>query len=874
MKTGESKLLEYEGHLVECAVPYDDTRKIAVGQAHGNVIRQAISVSEAIEQTRSQRRAKLLTAVRGVADDLANGLSAVMASTKASGVLNLEELLGDWKPVERKLITGELTALGKECGGMSKAAAANERLAQIAWRHVKARELPGYVWAGTFSQREASGLMESSGLTCFDFDKVGGSLDEFVKRLLDDPLVFWFTRSPSLTGVKVIVRIPDDAAYNPKKYLACWETFQRYVRAKYSEVSMAIDQAAKAVSQLCFYPSDPEAPDPMDSYILHPDADLMALHVEGLKPKKNQAKAKASTPGSASAEEPESKPTKVPARAPMLSKGKGGPMDNYTEGQQAATIVEALESLDRWLSELPSGTGEANKAFSSLGYAVGDWCRGVEDADAAGAVQDKLRALMEAHYARSADVVERAMSSANGEITLGTLFNMAKAHGNWVPPWSRQEARQAARFAGGNGDGGVGVAETEEERAQRVAAEALKCEAHSIGELSTMEIDESQTLLGDRFVCRGGAMLFQATSGIGKSTAILQACTLWSCGREAFGIKPTRPLRILITQAENDNGDLTEDTRDLAVALKLSMEEQAMVSANTLVVTVKKMAGPDYITTVRAWLEKARLENAPFDLFVVEPFNRYLGGDVNDAKAMLAFCHVWLTDLMDQFACGAVVVHHAPKMRGARTDQWKPSDYVHFGAGRAELSNWARAILNVEATYDSNIYKFHASKRGTRLGWTDFWGEPTLVKYFAYGGEGKIYWREATQAEVLAAEEKEKQNKNQNKKKYPDALFLRILAVAGGRLSFEEYWGRVEAETEMVRRTFCYRVRALVKEGKLAKNGDVYEVSANRSGAMRNAPLHHNDDDPENTDENECNNPMSGRGSSTPSAIVQQPPTK
>ena len=57
--------------------------------------------------------------------------------------------------------------------------------------------------------------------------------------------------------------------------------------------------------------------------------------------------------------------------------------------------------------------------------------------------------------------------------------------------------------------------------------------------------DPSKTLLGRRFLCREGGMLFVGPSGIGKTSASVQQDLLWSIGQPAFGIVPRSPLRTL-----------------------------------------------------------------------------------------------------------------------------------------------------------------------------------------------------------------------------------------------------------------------------------------------------------------------------------------
>jgi len=72
--------------------------------------------------------------------------------------------------------------------------------------------------------------------------------------------------------------------------------------------------------------------------------------------------------------------------------------------------------------------------------------------------------------------------------------------------------------------------------------------------ITAPEVFEKNNLLGNRFLCVEGGMLFVGPSGIGKSSASIQQDILWALGRPAFGIKPARPLRILTIQAENMTG--------------------------------------------------------------------------------------------------------------------------------------------------------------------------------------------------------------------------------------------------------------------------------------------------------------------------------
>ena len=61
-----------------------------------------------------------------------------------------------------------------------------------------------------------------------------------------------------------------------------------------------------------------------------------------------------------------------------------------------------------------------------------------------------------------------------------------------------------------------------------------------------------------------------------------QASILWACNKAAFGIKPSRPLRSLILQAEDDDGDMQE-MGEIVNHLNLKDDEIRTVDTNTFV---------------------------------------------------------------------------------------------------------------------------------------------------------------------------------------------------------------------------------------------------------------------------------------------------
>ncbi len=106
------------------------------------------------------------------------------------------------------------------------------------------KNLPAFLWSGTFSRRANDGLIQRSGLTCADIDKVAERVAELHDIARTDPHAVAAFVSPTGTGLKIIFRADNFAA----------------VRAHVaSHYSAQVDEAAKDVARLCFVSHDPAA---------------------------------------------------------------------------------------------------------------------------------------------------------------------------------------------------------------------------------------------------------------------------------------------------------------------------------------------------------------------------------------------------------------------------------------------------------------------------------------------------------------------------------------------------------------------------------------------------------------------------------------
>jgi hypothetical protein len=262
----------------------------------------------------------------------------------------------------------------------------------------------------------------------------------------------------------------------------------------------------------------------------------------------------------------------------------------------------------------------------------------------------------------------------------------------------------------------------------------------SLLEYSERKINNENTLLGNRWLCRGNGAFIVGPSGIGKSTLAVQMSVEFACGRSSFGIQPTKPLRVLMIQAEDDEGDLIE-MAGVINHLGLDDNERKLIHQNTLVEHANDLFGEEFITTIEGFLEQWKP-----DLLFVNPYLAYLGADIMDCGANTDFLRNQLNPILKKHWCGCVVIHHTPKTNFRNTTKWKVHDWMYAGAGVAELTNWARGLVIIEPTDVENVYAFICPKRGKRIGWTGVW------QYWAHSEEqGKLLWVPADDAQKARA---------------------------------------------------------------------------------------------------------------------------
>jgi hypothetical protein len=336
------------------------------------------------------------------------------------------------------------------------------------------------------------------------------------------------------------------------------------------------------------------------------------------------------------------------------------------------------------------------------------------------------------------------------------------------------------------------------------------------------EPDPNQTLLKYRFLCRRGGLVFLGPSGIGKSTASVQQDLLWGLGKPAFGIVPARSLKILTIQAENDDGDLYEMVKGVCAGLKLESKELDVIRDTVLYVSERSRTGLAFLSEVVQPL----LEQHRPDIIRLDPLLAYLGADINDAKETALFLRNSLNPLLERYDCACILNHHTPKVINRDTRNWRPSDWMYAGAGSADITNWARAIIVLEPTHAPHVFKMIGAKRGTRLGWRDENGNIKSIRFFCHSNDGNLVWRDADADDELEVEIKRPKGRAAPPKTKEELLEL---VPASGTIPKAALLSRAQSVGFGLNRT-----RGFISE--LINEGELYEHQIPR--AKTNAEKH------------------------------------
>lgn len=111
------------------------------------------------------------------------------------------------------------------------------------------RKLPAICFSGEFTKRQDISLVQHSGLICLDFDgyKTNKDMLQAKERLSKDKYVYSVFISPSGNGLKVLVKIPEDA----ENHVSYFNGLEEYFNDEH------FDKTCKNISRVCYESYDP-----------------------------------------------------------------------------------------------------------------------------------------------------------------------------------------------------------------------------------------------------------------------------------------------------------------------------------------------------------------------------------------------------------------------------------------------------------------------------------------------------------------------------------------------------------------------------------------------------------------------------------------
>jgi hypothetical protein len=319
-------------------------------------------------------------------------------------------------------------------------------------------------------------------------------------------------------------------------------------------------------------------------------------------------------------------------------------------------------------------------------------------------------------------------------------------------------ARKATRIGRNLADGSMPVAEALEELKllAKPKSAMVGVEMHTFEQLWKYNPKEdTSTLVGNRWLCRGGQLLLLGQSGIGKSSYTLQQAMTWALGLPFFGMMPKQKLKCLLVQAENDMGDMAEVVQGVmsyVVAQSKMTEIQAadILRENVIVARVTAQTGEAFIEVIRELIAK----HGPFDLVYGDPLLSFIGDDISQQAVASHFLRELCNPLAFEHGFAWVWSHHTgkPQSDSKSRAHWNANDYAYIGLGSSELTNWARAICVLQTTKHEGIFKVLLAKRGNRAAVVDKHGHPTTDIVIKHANK-RLHWEVAelpdeTQEEV------------------------------------------------------------------------------------------------------------------------------
>lgn len=238
--------------------------------------------------------------------------------------------------------------------------------------------------------------------------------------------------------------------------------------------------------------------------------------------------------------------------------------------------------------------------------------------------------------------------------------------------------------------------------------------------------DMRDNLIGKRFLTMNGSWLIIAQSGIGKSVLAMQLALNFCVGKSTLGLMPSKRMKILFIQAENNEIDIARPFHSVVEIAKFTKEENSLIDTCFIELDEQSATGPVFVEL----LDELCDEHKP-DLVVVDPLLSYIGCDISKQDMCSTFLRNTLNPIITKHNIGLIFIHHTGKPSKDQKDINRGLSYL--GIGSSELTNWARAVSIIrENAEDPNVFEFIHAKRANMAGTNAF----TYMKH----SENAVFW--------------------------------------------------------------------------------------------------------------------------------------
>lgn len=264
----------------------------------------------------------------------------------------------------------------------------------------------------------------------------------------------------------------------------------------------------------------------------------------------------------------------------------------------------------------------------------------------------------------------------------------------------------------------------------------------------TPEEENPDALFGNGWLRKGQANVLVATTGVGKSVIAAQLAYAWALGKEIFGLKPLRPLRIAFLQTEDDLEEMRRFRKDMREGYKTlhgwTDEELNKAERNlTIPKDFSSQTGEKFVE----YFKLLQLKHH-YDLVIINPLQGVCGCDIANNSELRKFVRDMLDPVIkaEETKCALFIVHHTnkPPTGNERASFGNDRFVEYLGAGGAELTNWIRSMFVIIPVKNyEGVFDLIAAKRGERLNWPKFDGDKATKphRYIAHSKDIS-FWRE------------------------------------------------------------------------------------------------------------------------------------